>query len=137
MNPSAWNHLLEYKSHFVWTDSAGFGAYLIQYVDNNNFDKDDIVNVPDSDAFYSNNIIQNYFGDFGCWAQLKSAMTLDIFNIDDGNNIGYALNSLFTNSLANIKFTTAIKISFSFTYGRTGPFNIGPYSVTTFKDEIL
>ena len=67
MNWTAWNHLLKYKQHFFNADEYGFGAYLFEYADDNDFGAFWMPDVPNAVAFYKNNIIEKCFGDFGGW----------------------------------------------------------------------
>ena len=118
LNESAWNHLMKYKNHFNSSDPAGFGGYLIQYADDNKFlyspSSYSIPYIPDAVAFYKSNIIENYFGHFGGWAQCNTAIASSLFtNCFDSDK---AMESFYDVNLKNIKITTAIQIMLRATY---------------------
>ena len=123
LNASAWNQLLVHKSHFTINDKWGFGAYLLQYADNNEFHHTwgdfFMPDVPNAVAFYSDNIIENYFGDFGDLIQCKSAVAEQLFSNDEAPTKAIKkLYNLYYN-LKDINITKGIIFKFSATYNST------------------
>ena len=90
LNASGWNHLLVHKSHFTINDKWGFGAYLLQYADDNEFHHTwgnfFMPDVPDAVAFTKNNIIENYFEDFGDRIDCKSSVAEILFSNDEASD---------------------------------------------------
>ena len=87
LNAAAWTHFLVHKGHFTINDKWGFGAYLLQYADDNEFHHTwgdfFMPDVPNAVAFYKNNIIENYFGDFGNLQDCKSQIAERLFSNDE------------------------------------------------------
>ena len=114
LNDSGWNHLMAYKSHFNLVNKWGFGAYLFQYADNNqfhhSFGQEYMPNVPTAVKFQKNNIVEKLFVDFGGWANQNSYIA---GMLTSNSGWGQDLTNWYnTTSLKNLKITTAIQFSF-------------------------
>ena len=117
LNASAWTQLLVHKGHFTINDKWGFGAYLLQYANDNEFHHTwgnfFMPDVPNAVAFSKSNIIENYFGHFGYWMEGKSAAAACLFNNEYLDN--YYRKSLYTlyYNLKNANITTAVVFTLS------------------------
>ena len=111
LNASAWNHLLNYRSNFTFDNWTGFCGYLMQYADDNEFHHSDLPNISDAVAFYKNNIIENYFGDFGNLFDTKSLITEQLFCSQGKQR--KKVNDWFLNTLQYLSVTVGIQLSFS------------------------
>ena len=93
LNKSGWDNLLAYKSCFTYENKWGFGAYLLQYADDNEFHhtwgNSYMPNFPNAVAFAKKNIIENYFGHFGRWNDCKSAVAAACFKRDVFTHLWY------------------------------------------------
>ena len=120
LNASAWNQLLVHKSHFTVNDKWGFGAYLLQYANDNEFHHTwgnfFMPDVPNAVAFYKNNIIENYFVGFGHVLQGKSAIAEELFSNDETS--AGAIKALYNlyNDLEDINITKGVIFTFNAEY---------------------
>ena len=120
LNESGWNHLLAYKSHFNLENKWGFGAYLLQYADDNEFHhtwgNEYMPDIPTAVKFQKNNIIENYFGQFGDSFECKSETAGRVFS--NYKIVGQEFTNWYNEKLKNITVTTAIKFSFNYWFWR-------------------
>ena len=129
LNAGAWTQLLVHKGHFTINDKWGFGAYLLQYADDNEFHHTwgdfFMPDIPNAVAFNKSNIIEKYFGDFGWWIQEKSITAANLFSNEYiGSTDKNALYTLY-HKLENANITTAVVFTLSGTYKPTGDYSLG------------
>ena len=131
LNAVAWTQLLVYKGAFT-SDyyNDGFGAYLLQYADNNEFHDSyyEMPDVPNAVSFSKSNIIENYFGHFGHWKQGAVLATAYLFNNEYLNNYDrHILYNLYYN-LENVNITTAVVFTLSGTFSYIWGYSLGSCS---------
>ena len=116
LNASAWSNFLVYKNHFNLVNKWGFGAYLLQYANDNEFHHTwgnfYMPDVPTAVAFDKSNIIEDYFGGFGEYS--KSSVAESVFS--NHKIVGKKLTNWYNKDLFNLKVTTAIKFYFIVSY---------------------
>ena len=120
LNASTWNHFLVHKCHFTINDKWGFGAYLLQYADDNEFHHTwgnfYMPDVPNAVAFYKNNIIENYFGCFGLSSDCKSSIAEKLFSNDEAPIKAIkALYNLYYD-LKDVNITKGVVFTFNATF---------------------
>ena len=132
LNASGWNHFLVHKGHFTINDKWGFGAYLLQYADDNEFHHTwgnfFMPDIPDANIFQKSNIIENYFGDFGNSRDCKSSVAEQLFSNDEAPVKAIkALYNLYYD-LKDVNITKGVIFTFKATFYYT------PYSTYTLDD---
>ena len=120
LNASGWNHLLVHKSHFTINDKWGFGAYLLQYADDNEFHHTwgnfYMPDVPDAVKFKKSNIIEKYFVDFGDTWNCKSYIAEHLFSNEEATTKAIQkLYNLYYN-LKDVNITTGVIFTFKATF---------------------
>ena len=131
LNASGWNHLLAYKSHFTINDKWGFGAYLLQYADDNEFHHTwgnfYMPDVPNAVKFQKSNVIENYFGHFGGVYDSKSSVAEHLFS-NDGTS-AKDIKTLYTlyNDLEDINITKGVIFKFAAGYTDITSIGISPH----------
>ena len=123
LNASGWNHLLAYKSHFTINDKWGFGAYLLQYADDNEFHHTwgnfFMPDVPNAVKFQKSNVIENYFAGFGDPTDCKSYIAEKLFSNDEAPTKAIQkLYNLYYN-LKDVNITTGVIFTFKATFSLT------------------
>ena len=132
LNASGWNHFLVHKGHFTINDKWGFGAYLLQYADDNEFHHTwgdfFMPDVPDAVAFYKNNIIENYFSGFGNLQDCRSSIAEQLFSNDEAPVKAIkALYNLYYD-LKDVNITKGVIFTFNATLYYT-PHGISVYTL--------
>ena len=124
LNKTAWDRLLVYKSYFSSKNYDGFGGWLAQFADDNDFAHDYFPIVSNANQIPWANRLEIHMNDFGSWSQIKSEVAMDMFDnsIVEGiiiisNPTGITLSNWYENKASEWdNLTQYIKFNFNYTF---------------------